>query len=184
MRASYNLLVAKSRGFATKPAALKWLGVFAFIEAIFFPIPADVPLVAYGAFNRRNIWRAAAVVTLFSVLGGIVGYAVGVVAYEQFTSWLGLGGLAKVSSLYNEWGAWLVVVGGFTFLPYKTVTVTSGFLGLNLGVFILASLISRGARYYLVAAVMWFVPEFKRRHLELAMLAILLLAGLVLWQFG
>jgi len=184
MKASYRFLVTKSQEFATKPAALKWLGVFAFIEAIFFPIPADVPLVAYGVFNRKNIWRAAAVVTLFSVLGGIVGYVMGVFAYEQFTGWLGLGGLAQVASLYQEWGAWLVIIGGFTFLPYKTVTITSGFLGLNLGVFIIASLVSRGARYYLVALVMWFVPNFERRHLELTMLAILILAGLLLWRFG
>lgn len=155
-------LINKTKHFAHKPAALRWLAGFAFIEAIIFPIPADVILVAYGLLNRAKIWLAAAVATVASVVGGLFGYLLGYfffAAVMPMPQFLASEEFLRVRELYELHGAWLVAIGGFTFLPYKLVTVTSGVMGLNVVVFLLASLGSRALRYFLVAAVVWVAPS-------------------------
>ncbi len=146
---------------------MRWLGFFAFIEAIIFPIPADIPLVAYCLLNRAKVWVAAAVTTLCSVLGGIGGYLLGYFLLAAVRPWLGwFGGEAAfegLTVLYGQYGAWLVAVGGFTFVPYKLVTIASGAMGLNIFVFAAVSLASRGLRYFLVAWLASVAPALAER---------------------
>ena len=156
-------LLERTRAFAHRPAALKWLGGYAFVEAIISPIPADVLLVAYGLLNRSRVWLAAAITTIFSALGGLGGYLLGYFFFTAMAPWLGLFGgeetFLLVRELYGRYGGWLVAIGGFTFLPYKLVTIASGVMGLNILTFMVASVLSRGLRYFLVAAVVWTVPS-------------------------
>src|SRR5919108_2914677 len=109
--------------------------------------------------SRTLAWRIALVATAASVLGGIAGYAIGYYLYETVGQWLiavyGLGeDFDAFRAAYNEWGLWIILIKGLTPIPYKLVTIASGMAGFNLGVFILASIATRGARFLIVAALL------------------------------
>ncbi len=148
-------------------------GLFAvaFIESSFFPIPPDVLIIPMVLAARSRAWSIAAIATLGSVLGGFFGYAIGAFFFET----LGEPVLAfygyqekfqSFAGYYNEWGAWIVGGAGFTPLPYKVVTIASGVTSLDPTVFGVASVISRGARFFLLAALLWYFGEPIRRFVE------------------
>jgi membrane protein YqaA with SNARE-associated domain len=155
------------------PQALFWVS---FAESSFFPIPPDAMLIPMVLANRAKAWRYAAIATAASVLGGIVGYAIGYFLYETLGLWLiNLYGLATQAeayrAAYNEWGLWIILIKGLTPIPYKLVTIASGAAAFNLGVFIAASVVTRGARFFAVAALLyWFgdpIREFVEKRLTL-----------------
>ena len=135
------------------------LAAVSFAESSFFPIPPDVLLVPMALAKPKKAWFYATVCTIASVLGGIAGYAIGYLLYETVGLWLiQLYGYAqKVDTLrvfYDQWGWAFILVKGVTPIPYKLVTIVSGLLEYNLALFILLSIITRGARFFLLAAAL------------------------------
>lgn len=156
---------------AATPHAFWALGAVSFAESSFFPIPPDIMLVPMVLADRKRAFVIAAWCTFTSVLGGILGYAIGALLYDSLGSWLiSAYGMAKdmdsFRALYNEWGAWIILIKGATPIPYKLVTIASGFAGYNLPLFILLSAITRGARFGIVAGILYYVGEPARHFIE------------------
>lgn len=145
---------------AAHPRGLMILCAVSFIESSFFPIPPDIFLIPLVLARRAQAFKIAFYTTLSSVAGGIFGYAIGWFLYDS----IGLKILnfyhytqqfETFCSYYNEWGAWIVFGAGLTPFPYKIVTIASGVTHLNFLIFIIASVIARGLRFYLVAWLLW-----------------------------
>ncbi|MBT4428276.1 MAG: DedA family protein [Rhodospirillaceae bacterium] len=183
LRRLYDWVMA----LAAKRHAICALAGVSFAESSFFPIPPDVLLIPMVLANRRRAWRIAGVCTLASALGGLLGYAIGLWLFDAVGQPLleFYGSEEKFSQFqhyYNEWGGWIVGAGGFTPLPYKVITIASGVTRLDIGIFILASVVARGLRFYIVAALLWRfgepVREFVERHLgKMALLFFVILIG-------
>ncbi len=137
--------------------AERYLGILSFAESSFFPIPPDVMLAPMCLAARARAWRFATVTTITSLLGGIAGYAIGYFSLEAIEPWLQSTGywpaFLKGRQWFDEWGIWAVFVAGFSPIPYKIFTVSAGAAALNLPGFVIASLIGRGARFFLVAGL-------------------------------
>ena len=151
--------------------ALAALALVAFAESSFFPIPPDILIIPMVLAAPRRAWRIAAVATAASVLGGLFGYLIGAGLYETVgRPVLALYGyedkFAAFQGAYNEWGAWIVFTAGFSPIPYKIFTIASGVTGLGLPVFLLASAVSRGARFFLVAGLLGHFGEPIRAFIE------------------
>jgi membrane protein YqaA with SNARE-associated domain len=158
-------------GLAGHRHALPALALVAFIESSLFPIPPDILIIPMIMAARPRAWRIAAVATAASVLGGLLGYAIGAGLYETVgrpvLEFYGYGAkFEEFRGAYNDWGAWIVAGAGFTPFPYKVITIASGVTGLNLAVFMVASLVSRGARFFLLAALLWYFGPPVRRFIE------------------
>jgi membrane protein YqaA with SNARE-associated domain len=141
---------------ADKPYATWIIVTVAFAESSFFPIPPDVMLIPMSLARPQRAYRYAGLCTVASVLGGVVGYSIGAMLYDSLGAWLinlyGYGNKVEAfREAYNHWGAWIILLKGLTPIPYKIVTITSGFAGYNLAYFILLSIIARGARFFIVA---------------------------------
>jgi len=167
LRRLYNWFIAA----ADKPSALWIMGAVSFAESSFFPIPPDVMLVPMSLARPQRAWLYAVVCTLTSVAGGVVGYAIGAGLYDSLGLWLmQLYGLTdKVEAFrasYAEWGAWIIIGKGLTPIPYKLVTITSGFAGYNVWLFILCSLIARGGRFFIVAVLLNRYGDVIRAEIE------------------
>lgn len=176
---------------ADKPSALWIMGAVSFAESSFFPIPPDVMLVPMSLARPQRAWLYALVCTMTSVAGGIVGYAIGAGLYDSVGLWLmHLYGLTdKVEAFrasYAEWGAWIIIGKGLTPIPYKLVTITSGFAGYNVWLFILCSLIARGGRFFIVAVLLNRYGDVIRAEIErrlgfwVAVGAVVLVLGFVI----
>ena len=157
--------------FAAQKNAMWALFLISFVESSVFPIPPDILLVPMVLANRDKAWRIAAVCTLGSVLGGIAGYGIGYFLFEQIgrplLEFYGKSGkFAEFQDMYNQWGAWVVAMAGLTPFPYKVITIASGVTALSLPTFIIASVISRGVRFYLEALLLWYFGEPIREFLE------------------
>lgn len=156
---------------AERPHAMWALAFVSFVESSLFPVPPDVLLIPMVLASRDRAWRIAFVCTVASVLGGILGYAIGAFLFEEIgRPILDLYGYAeKFESFrqrYNEWGGWIVAFAGFTPFPYKVITIASGVTGLDVATFMVASVLSRGARFFLVAALLWYFGPPIRRFVE------------------
>lgn len=165
-----------------------WVLAFvAFIESSIFPIPVDAFLIPMVLAKREKAWLYAAICTFMSVLGGFAGYVIGWLFFEQIAmsilAFYGYLDKFEIFSLrYNEWGAWIVFFAGLTPFPYKVITIASGATGLSLPVFIIASILARGLRFFAVAGLLyWFGPpirHFIEKHLGLVFtLALICLIG-------
>lgn len=172
---------------AASPRASWALGSVSFIESSVFPIPPDTLLIPMVIAKRQKAWIYALICTITSVLGGLLGYAIGALLFDQVAQpILQFYGYADkfsdFASRYNEWGVWIVLIAGLTPFPYKVITIASGATGLPLFVFTLASLVARGARFFILAALLfWLGPpirDFIERRLGLVFtLAMILLIG-------
>src|ERR1700758_1782455 len=156
---------------ADKPYALWILAAVAFAESSFFPIPPDIMLLPMSLARPKRAWWFAAVCTVASVAGGALGYAIGALLYDSLGQWLiNLYGLAdKVDAFrasYAEWGAVIILLKGLTPIPYKLVTITSGFANYNIWLFILCSIIARGGRFFVVAILLNRYGEWIRVRIE------------------
>jgi membrane protein YqaA with SNARE-associated domain len=145
---------------AAHPHALAWLALIACIESIFFPIPPDVMIIPMVLAARERAWKIAAVATAASAIGGVVGYGLGYFLYEEvgrpIIDFYGYAAkYAVFQGWYEEYGAWIVGAGGFTPVPYKVITIASGVVHLDFTTFLVVSILSRGARFFIVAALLW-----------------------------
>lgn len=177
------------------------LFVMAFAESSFFPVPPDVLLAPLVLGHRRRWASFATACSIASILGGMLGYAIGAVVWHQIDGWvyglhvpgLNVENFTKAAQSYEKWNFWVVFACGFTPLPYKVCTISAGvFFGWHLGpflVFLLASAVSRSARFFLVAGLMGLIgPSIKPlidRYFNLLCLLFvaLLIGGFVLIKF-
>ncbi len=165
---------------AEGPHALLALIVVSFAESSFFPVPPDTLLVPMALAQRQRAFTLAAWCTAASVVGGMAGYAIGALLYESLGKWIidfyGYGkGVESFRTTYATWGAWIILLKGMTPIPFKLVTIASGFARYNFGLFVLLSVITRGIRFFLVAALVSYYGEpirgFIERRLEFIALA-------------
>ena len=137
------------------PTSEKYLFAVTFLESIFLPLIPDVLLAPMCACRPRRAMYLAALTTLASTLGGVVGYAPGFWVFDWLLEWndsaAWLESYEQAKSLFQEWGGWIIVVAGFSPIPYKVFTVTAGAFAQPLTVFVMASLLGRGLRFFLVA---------------------------------
>jgi len=168
---------------AASPNAAWWLALIAFAEASFFPIPPDALLVPTALARPRQAWRLAAVCTVASVAGGALGYLIGFAVFDQLArpilSLYGYGAAyAAFQAKFQEYGLWIILVKGLTPIPYKIVTIAAGAAGFDFRLFMAASVLTRGVRFFLVAALLHFfgdaVREFIERRLTLVTTAVAL----------
>lgn len=165
-----------------------------FAESSIFPIPPDALLIPMILAKRAMAWVYAAICTAASVAGGLAGWLIGAFLFDtvgravlQFYGYTEE--FATFAERYNAYGAWIVLIAGVTPFPYKVITIASGATGLSLGVFMVASLLARGLRFYVVAALLWWlgppVREFveKRLGLLFTLFVILLIGGFVVARY-
>ena len=156
---------------AGHPRAIPILGVISLLESSIFPIPPDVMLVPMVLANRDKAFRIALVCTVCSVLGGLLGYAIGYYFFETLGEWVvktyGLqSGLAAFRAGFAEYGIWIILIKGLTPIPYKLVTIASGAAHFDLFTFVWASILTRGVRFFLVATLLWKFGEPIRAFIE------------------
>jgi membrane protein YqaA with SNARE-associated domain len=156
---------------AYKPYAMWLMGAVSFVESSFFPIPPDVMLIPMSLARPQRAWFYAALCTVTSVAGGVLGYAIGALLYDSVGQWLMAlyhldGKIEAFRKGYDEWGSMIILLKGLTPIPYKLVTITSGFAGYNLGLFIVLSLIARGGRFFLTAFLLNRYGEAARETIE------------------
>ncbi|MES0883794.1 YqaA family protein [Roseibium sp. SCP14] len=179
---------------AAGPRAPVALGSVSFVESSVFPIPPDILLIPMVIARRERAWWYAFLCTLTSVAGGILGYLIGMFLFDQVAepilSFYGkMEKFDEFSAVFNHWGWWFVFIAGLTPFPYKVITIASGVAGLSLPVFILASIVSRGLRFFVVAALLYFfgppIKEFieKRLGLMFTLFVVLLVGAFVLLRY-
>lgn len=170
------------------------LALVAFIESSVFPIPPDILMIPMIIAAPRKAFLIAGVATVSSVLGGLFGYFIGWGLFESIgrpvLEFYGKDAyFQEFGERYNEWGAWAVLIAGVTPFPYKVITILSGTTGLNLGVFLVASIFARGLRFFLVATLLWKfgepIREFieKRLSLMFTLFVILLVGGFIVVRY-
>ena len=143
----------------------KWyLSLISFAESSFFPIPPDILLIPMALASKANALFYAFICTLFSVLGGILGYAIGYFFYNSVGIYIVdfyhlENSFSVFESYYKEFGILIVLGAGITPFPYKFITIASGVFGLNIFMFIVVSIIGRGLRFYLIAILLYFFGE-------------------------
>lgn len=173
--------------------ATPWLAAVSFAESSFFPIPPDVMLAPMAFARPERAYYYAAVCTIASVLGGVLGYAIGYFLQPVGLAIINFFGKAEDMDVLKVWfdqyGAWVILAKGLTPLPYKIVTITCGFLQYNFGWFLLASAVTRGGRFFIVAALIKrFGPTIqpvieKRLTLFTTAFLVLIVGGIVALKF-
>lgn len=156
IRALYDWTIS----LAEHPRALWALAFVAFVESSVFPIPPDILMIPMIVARPNRAFLIAGVAMVASVLGGMLGYFIGWGLFESVgkpvLEFYGMTGkFDTFSTQYNAYGAWAVLIAGITPFPYKVITILSGSTGLSLPVFIISSIVARGFRFYVVAALLW-----------------------------
>ena len=157
--------------WASTPYALYALALLSFTESFFFPIPPAILLIAIAFSKPKHSFLYAGICSLSSVAGGIVGYFIGYFLFESigkliFDLYGGINGFETVKEYYNSKGAWMVLIGGFTPVPYKLITIASGVFLLDFKIFLICSIISRSARFFLESLLIFYFGEKIRLLLE------------------
>jgi len=172
--------------------ATKYLAILSFSESSFFPIPPDVMLAPMVLAQPNKAWYLALLTTIGSVLGGILGYAIGFFAFDVIHPWLAnshyWSQYQLVEQWFNDWGFWAIFIAGFSPIPYKLFTIASGALSMMFLPFILASFVGRGLRFFLVAGLLVLGGERFEAKLRQYMdiigwtVVILLVIGIVVYK--
>lgn len=182
LRRLYDRVLA----LAASPRAPWWLAVVSFAESSFFPIPPDVLLVPMALSRPERAWRFATICTIASVLGGVLGYIIGyalfdVIARPLLAAYHYEAAFQRFKDTYAEWGLWVILVKGLTPIPYKIVTIASGAASFNFAVFLAASVVTRGARFFLLAGLLNKFGEPIREFIEkrLTLVTTMVAAGVI-----
>jgi membrane protein YqaA with SNARE-associated domain len=170
-------LYMRTLALAALPRAPWWLAAVAFAESSFFPIPPDALLVPMALARPDRAWRLATICTVASVTGGALGYAIGYFVFDQVMRLpaaqvlFGSDPLGTFQAWYAHWGLYVILIKGLTPIPYKLVTIASGAAIFDFWIFMAASIVTRGARFFAVAALLRAfgtpVREFIERRLTL-----------------
>lgn len=179
---------------AYHPRAIWVLALVSFVEASVFPIPPDVLMIPMILARPSKAWLIAGVALFASVLGGLMGYAIGALFYEQIGQPV-LASMGKEAAMdefntrFNEMGVWVVLTAGVTPFPFKVITIMSGWTGMNLATFIISAIVARGLRFFIVAALLWKfgapIRAFIERRLGLVftLFVIALVGGVILVRY-
>ncbi|GAB6967075.1 YqaA family protein [Komagataeibacter kakiaceti JCM 25156] len=189
-----NRLYARIIALAASPHAAIWLAVIAFAEASVFPLPPDIMLVPMVLACRERAFRLAAICTLASVCGAILGWTIGAFLLDYAAMPIARfyhaeNTLHALQERFREWGVWIVLFKGLTPIPFKFVTIASGAAHFSLPPFLLACAVTRGARFFLLAALLRRfgapIQDFIERRLPLValMFAVALLGGVVALKY-
>ena len=179
---------------ADHPRALWVLAFVSFIESSVFPIPPDVLMIPMILARPSRAWLIAGVALVSSVLGGLLGYAIGALAYDTLGQPVlqAMGkadAMAEFNTRFNDFGFWSVLIAGMTPFPYKVITIMSGWTGMPLATFVISSIVARGLRFFIVAGLLWKfgapIRDFIERRLGLmfVLFIIILLAGFYVVRF-
>ena len=174
--------------------ALLALALISLVESSIFPIPPDILIIPMVLAARDRAWVIAGVCTVASVIGGAFGYGIGFFLFEKIGKpvlefYHYAAKFEEFQGSYNDWGAWAVFFAGITPFPYKVITILSGVTGLNVPVFIIASILARGLRFFIVAALLYKfgtpIRAFIERRLGLLFIlfVVLLLGGFILVKY-
>ncbi len=182
LRRLYDRVLALS----ASPYAPLWLAVIAFAESSFFPIPPDVLLIPMVLARPRRAWLLAAICTAASVVGGALGYYIGYALFNQIAAGLIAfyhydAAFHAFQATFAQYGLWVILVKGLTPIPYKIVTIAAGAAGFSFPLFMLASVITRGARFFLLAGLLRVFGEPIRAFIErrLTLVTSLVAVGIV-----
>ncbi len=189
-----NRLYTRTLALADHPRALWLLALVAFVESSVFPIPPDVLIIPMIIARPNRAWLIASVALVASVIGGMLGYAIGAFAYDQIgqpiLATLGKAdAMAEFSTKFNDFGFWAVLTAGITPFPYKVITIMSGWTGMPIGTFIATSILARGLRFFILAGLLWKygapIRDFieKRLGLMSILFVILLFGGFYLVRY-
>jgi len=152
------------------PHAQWYLGGLSFAESSFFPIPPDVMLAPMVLASRERAWRYALLTTVMSVIGGLAGFLIGALGIDWVMPWLVKFGYIEpfehAQAWFVTWGFWAILAAGFSPIPYKIFTIAAGAMSMALLPFTLASAVGRGARFFLVAALIYWGGETFERNLR------------------
>ena len=191
----FSYLYNKTSSWSAHQHAPYYLAGVAFAESSFFPIPPDVMLVSMGLAAPKNSWNYALIATLFSVIGGILGYLLGVYCIEYIGPYIEASSYASSYKQIHLWfeqrGIWMIILAGFTPLPYKVFTITAGAMHMAFGPFVIASIIGRGLRFFMVCGFLYFagarLEEQLRRYVDVigyVMIAVIaVVVCLMKWVF-
>ena len=153
----FSPLYTRAMRWARHPRAPWYLGGLSFAESSFFPIPVDVMLAPMVLADRSKWFRFALIATIFSVLGGLGGYAIGWGMFEVIEPWLSetkyWEDFETATQAFDKYGVWIIFAAGFSPLPYKIFTIAAGVAVINLPAFIIGSVVGRAARFFLVAGL-------------------------------
>ncbi|MFZ2003752.1 MAG: YqaA family protein [Stellaceae bacterium] len=167
LRRLYDRMIATASG----PYAIWVLIAIAFAESSFFPLPPDILLIPMMLARPRDAWRLAAICTVASVVGGLLGYAIGywgfaLVGRPILEFYHAMDKYDALKAGFDRWGVWIIIVKGMTPIPYKLVTIASGVAHFDLLAFIGASIVSRSIRFFLLAALLWWFGPAVRDFIE------------------
>ena len=159
-RKLYDWTLSKS----SKKEATWFLSIVSFTESSFFPIPPDIILIPMILAKKTKAFFYASICTLSSVIGGIFGYFIGFLLFNsigiQLVNFYNLAEeVGEFKNYYNSYGSWIVIIAGFTPFPFKVITISSGLFQLNFIIFVLCSIISRGARFYLISGLLYLFGD-------------------------
>ncbi len=185
LRRIYDWILAH----AQKPSAIWLMAGISFAESSFFPAPPDLLLIPMVLADRRRAFWLATVATASSVVGGYLGYAIGYYAFDTIGSFIvdhmvGQAAFDSSKAFFDQYGFWAIILKGATPIPYKIVTILSGFLHFNLAEFTIASIIARGMRFYLEAVLLYYFGEAAKEFVEKRLLLVTTVtAGLLVGGF-
>lgn len=166
----FSTLYNKVLLWSKHPKAPYLLAGVSFAESSVFPIPPDVMLISMGLVKRESVWFYAFIATLFSVLGAILGYLIGAFFFHVALGYMQTMGYMEkyhyVQSCFLQWGVLIILIAGFTPIPYKLFTITAGSMHMLLLPFILASVVGRGARFFLVSLILHLGGETLHKQLQ------------------
>jgi len=156
----FSRLYAQAMRWAVHRHAQWYLASLSFAESSFFPIPPDVMLAPMALADNKRAWRYATITTVASVAGGMLGYLIGYLAFDAIEPWVMDAGYGDKYQLavdwFEQWGIWAILIAGFSPIPYKIFTIAGGAISMAFLPFVLASLAGRGARFFLVTAlIVW-----------------------------
>jgi len=173
--------------------AERYLFLLSFAESSFFPIPPDVMLAPMVLADQKKAWHLAFFTTIASVLGGMLGYAIGFFAFDMIQPWLSethyWSKYQLAEQWFSDWGFWAIFIAGFSPIPYKVFTIAAGALSMFFLPFVLASFVGRGLRFFLVAGLLaWGGEKFEeklRHYMDIIgwSVVILLLVGITWYKF-
>ena len=182
LRNFYNTVIALSE----RPAAPVWLFAIAFAEASFFPIPPDALLIPMALAQPRKAFWFAFICTCGSVLGGALGYAIGFFLLDKLAQpiihvYLYDAAFAGFQAIFAQYGVWVILIKGLTPIPYKIVTIAAGAAAFSFPLFMGASVVTRGGRFFLLATLLRIFGESVREFIEkrLGLVTSLVAAGIV-----
>src|SRR5438552_18984618 len=164
-------LYSRILAIAAGPNALTALLIISVAASSFFPIPPDLLLIPMILARPREAFRLAAYCTLASVIGGLLGYAIGFFLFDTIGRPIlecsrAMDRYDAPKAGFDQWGVWIIIIKGMTPIPYKLITIASGVAHFDLGLFIAASIVSRSLRFFLVAAILWQFGDAARRFIE------------------